>query len=493
MSTLAARRPSAPLFAALLLLGGLCAGTARAYDGDPAASGVAPFDLGGGLSDSARAVVVQADGKVVLVGTVNTGANAWEIAVARFLPGGGLDPTFGVGGKAANPWAFAANTWGTAAVALPDGRLLVAGSYDNGGGNLDFLVGRLLVNGQPDPTFLGSGGQVGYRTIPFDSGADWTDEANAMVLDDLGRIVIVGTADLGVAPNRDFAVARLTPDGQMDTTLTGDGRTTIGIDFSEPNIDLGRAVAIDHRAGGGIVVAGSTWNSGSSGWSYDIAVARLLDDGFPDTAFGSGGRAVTNFDAGGTNFDHGNAVAVQPDGKILVAGEAGFGPGVWRWAVVRFGASSGALDSSFGGGTGRVSGNFVCGVGLGCDYRDTAWGLALQGDRKIVLAGAGRGQQFDTDFGATRLLPNGAIDPWFGTDGVMFDGTTTFDFDRGPGGHDDYGYAMTLAPDGSIVVAGSTEWNGFDTDFGWVRLQNSYLFADGFEWGNTGRWSSSTP
>ena len=82
---------------------------AFAADGDPMGTGTTPFDLGGSNTDRAQAVVVQPDGKVVVAGTVETGVGQVRPALARFLEGGGLDPTFGTAGKLVDPLATGFN------------------------------------------------------------------------------------------------------------------------------------------------------------------------------------------------------------------------------------------------------------------------------------------------------------------------------------------------------------------------------------------------
>jgi len=474
--------PSRALASALLLLVALRAASVRAADGDVLATGVAAFDVGGGLTDTAKAVAVQPDGKIVLVGTVNTGPNTWGLAVARFLPNGNLDVTFDGDGKVVNPFGIAYNTYGSAVSVLADGHILVAGSFEWGAGDFDFLVGRLLANGQPDSGFGNT--SAGLSTVAFDFGGDNRDEAAALAVDGNGRIVVAGTCDGGTAPNRNFAVIRLLPMGGLDGTFAGNGTQVIG--FPGNGVNVARAVTID--GAGRILVGGAAHISGDP--TFDLALARLDGSGFADPSFGYGDGRWYAFHLAGN--DYVNAVVVQPDGKILLAGENPLGAGLWNWVVMRLLPDGENWDDSFDSDGGQT-GNFACGVGMGCDYRDAAWGFALQGDGKIVIGGAGRGLS-NIDFGASRLQTDGTSDFSFGfNDFSVYDGTMVFDFNHGPGSDDDYGYALALAPDGRLVVAGSSQYNGFDTDFAWVRLDNAYVFADGFEWGSSAKWSATSP
>ncbi len=457
-----------------------------ADDGDPLSHGTALFDLAQPLTDSAEGIAGQRDGKVVLIGTVRTTtAGSTALAVARFLPGGALDPTFGSGGRIANPFGNTVATFGRAAAIQADGKIVVVGTYTWSGFDTDFLVGRLMPNGAPDPTFSSDG----WTSIPFDLGSNLADRGNAIALQTDGRVVVAGWAAVPGNANADFSAARLNANGTLDSTFSADGRQTVSIDFQTNGWDEALGVAVDSL--GRIVLAGSTEPAPGK----NIGIARLRSDGALDLSFNNGlGRASLNFSTTGpSQNDVALAVAVDARNRIVLAGFTDIPTGA-KWVIVRMRAN-GTFDNTFPGGSASVSGDFACGIVPPCTpyAASGAAGVAVQGDGRIVFGGYGkiRGTPDPPgpDFGVGRLLDNGEADTSFGEG----DGIATFDFARGPGLESDFGYALGLADDGRILVGGPTEWNGADTDFGFVRFDSSYIFADGLESVSTAKWSATVP
>src|SRR5687768_3399167 len=160
--------------------------------------------------------------------------------------------------------------------------------------------------------------------------------------------------------------------GDFDTTFGGDGSATA--DFAS-GADFGSSVVIQ---GDGNIVVGGTTGDGSNGRD-NFALARFTPAGVLDTTFGGGTGRVTH-NLGGD--DDVQAVAVAPGGKIVAVGSTRpeFGSGAAAdWAITRYN-SDGTVDSTFGGGDGIVTTNFF-------NLGDTAYGVAVQGDGKIVVTG----------------------------------------------------------------------------------------------------------
>jgi uncharacterized delta-60 repeat protein len=230
------------------------------------------------------AVVVAPNGKILLGGF--SGPEGGNIQVARLKANGAFDTTFGAGGIATVD--FGGTEFGEAMARQADGRILVAGRSSPGGA----VVARLRATGALDPDF-GAGGRVTLSAA--------TSAGAVLVQPDRNILVAGSTSGSAV-----MTVTRLRPDGSLDTTFGGGGTATV--DFGSLADLLGGAVL---QPDGKIVLAGYTQAT------EDVAVARLNANGSPDATFGTGGKATVDF--GVATF--GNAVALAPNGRIVVAGQ----------------------------------------------------------------------------------------------------------------------------------------------------------------------------
>jgi uncharacterized delta-60 repeat protein len=254
---------------------------------DTSFSGDGKKIFGWGSISRAQAVLVLPSGKIMLAGF--SGPEGGNLQAARLNPKGALDATFGTGGKVGVD--FGGDDFGLAIARQADGRILVAG----GSTAVGAVVVRLRTNGALDPDFDGDG-RVTLAGVPGGS-------ARAVLVQPDGKIVVAGNAN----GSDMMTVTRLLPNGSLDTSFDGDGTATI--DF--PGSVSDRAEAAVLQPDGKIVVAGSTSGTGA------IAVVRLNPNGAPDTTFGTGGKATAHFSAAA----FGNAVALQPNGRIVVVGQ----------------------------------------------------------------------------------------------------------------------------------------------------------------------------
>jgi uncharacterized delta-60 repeat protein len=234
-----------------------------------------------------------------------------------------------------------------------------------------------------------------------------------------GETIISGVFDFS------FALARYNSDGTLDASFGAGGIVTT--DFAA---SLTQAFSVALQPDGKIVAAGQTFINGS----LDFALARYNRDGTLDASFGTGGTVTTDFAGERSRQDRAFSVAVQPDGKIIAAGQATIRS--FDFALARYNRD-GTLDASFGTG-GTVTTSF------GNGSFDFARSVALQPNGKIVAAGQ---VLFigGFDFALARYSRDGTLDASFGTGG-----TVTTDF----AGSDDGALSVGVQPNGKIVAAG---------------------------------------
>lgn len=317
-----------------------------------------------------------------------------------------------------------------------------------------WLTGEAIAQpGQLDPSF----GTVGELTTSFSGG----DRAEAVAIQPDGKVVIVGqTISAGDLATGDFAIARYNVDGTLDGSFGSGGKATT--DFFGFN-DGATAVAL--QADGKIVVAGFAYFSGS-GLANSLALARYQANGILDPAFGTGGKStLVKASYGlpyyelcqdvGVRVTGSTNVAIQSDGKILVGATIfDFSLGGFI-GVARFEAS-GSLDTTFSAPAGCLPSTRARGVVLTRYLVDSVtFGIALQSDGKIVVAGNRNGNQ---QVELVRHLPSGALDTTFGTAGVATYPPPSFAITE-------RGAAIAVQPDGKIIVAGSMFQQNYGTTY----------------------------
>jgi uncharacterized delta-60 repeat protein len=336
------------------------------------------------------------------------------------LSAGAPDPSFGTNGSVSNTFGEEANI-PSAVLVQHDGKAVVVGTVQPGlsfeGGTVDFAIIRYTTAGKLDPTF----GNNGVTLANFTSNGD-VGQAAALQSD--GKIVVAGYSALdgGV-----LEVARFTTSGKLDTTFGGSGHVTTifgdGVHVS--------AVAIDSQ-GRIFVVAGS--NPANDG-TTELTLARYLPNGTLDSSFGN--KGVDAFTTGPAAGASANAMAIQPDGRIVLGGSIGS-----DFFAARL-TSSGALDSTFG--TGGITKVNLKGV-QSSNATTAASGVAIVAGGKIVLGGTKTDSSGFSRFALTRLNSNGKIDTSFGSSGIT---TTAFS-------QNSVAHAMTVQADGKIVLVGSS-------------------------------------
>lgn len=365
--------------------------------------------------DRTEEVLVQPDGRIIVVGsTYDNGATG--IALARYESDGTLDTTFGDAGVRISFTTDSIGIDAAAAVLLSDGRILVAG---NAAPNAYIgLLARYTTDGDLDPTF-GTGGLVFF--LEPDSSETMSD----LVVRPDGRILVAGqSSDFSDFSYTDMLLAQFNADGSIDNSFGTNGRVYFNlhdydyakaivlqpdgkclvacdlnnglemdlmrfneggsVDVSFGTNGLATATVVDSYADeakdlilqpdGKIVVVGRDGSPAAN----SILLARFTTNGTLDPSFGSAGITVASY---GGPWDTGNTLALQSDGKILVAGtSAEPGGSVNAFSLARF-TSTGSVDADFG--TGGITRTAFADTAL----EDEAHSIALQADDRILVCG----------------------------------------------------------------------------------------------------------
>ncbi len=440
---------------------------------------------------------------------------------------GALDPTFGAGGGSALNWNQGGSSdWVEDVTADDAGNLFYVGRFESLAGDADWGVAKLD----------SAGGLAGFTFFAFDLGGSNADSATATRLDGSGGLLIAGYAEstssteirlcrltasnlildltfgggtgcaaynylalplypVALAPagdggwlvagqlnwgggDYDFFVVKFTSAGLLDTNFNSldpfhPGMTVVPVDLVVGGSDLARALAVDHL--GRVLVAGE---ASSPTVSFAAAVVRLTASGELDASFGASGlRTWTYFDGLADQPAWPLGVAVDPMFDSFVVGYSHYtaSPGEVAAAVGHFDAAG--QWALFPGGGSAV--REVTWLPLGANWISN---VLVQSDGRILAVGD---SSSGGTYQATRLLPNGSIDPTYGVSGVASFSPFTHGFGFG------HGVASATLWSGRLVMVG-TVTNGSE-DWLAVRLTSGLIFLDGFESGATGLWSAAVP
>lgn len=383
--------------------------------------------------DLGYAMAIQPDGKILIAGFYNNG-NHNDFIIARLNPDGSLDNTFSGDGTAKTDFNSGGDDRAFAIALQPDGKILVAG-YSEKNSTSQIIVARYTTSGSLDTGFDFDG----FVSTSVNNKC----EARGMVLSN-GKIIVVGFTNNG--SNDDFVVVRYNSNGTLDATFNSTGivQTAIG-----PSDDVARAVAI--QPDGKLVVVGRSGN----GSNFDVSLVRYNSDGSLDTGFDFDGKVVTAL--GTTGTEEANAVGFTADGKILVAGFATPNGSNRDFALFRYN-TNGALDNSF-------SSDGIVTTEIGSSNEE-ARSMLIQPDGKIVLGGYSYNGS-NADFALVKYNSDGTPDTQFGNNSKV---TTSIGSDA------DEVYALALQSDGKIVAGGAAK-TGSDFDFALARYNNDVMVS----------------
>jgi len=409
---------------------------------------------------------------------------------------GSLDLNFGTSGKVITDVGGSVD-YALCTAVQPDGKVWIAGPAFIGGNFPGFGIVRYLPNGKLDSSFNIDGKVTSQIAL---GGA----YANSIAIQSNGQLVLGGNSSPNSSIKDNFLLVRYTSAGYIDQTFNGgivstsrgccfdaiqsiiiqpddkilaagfslgiNGKYELALvryskdglldgDFTSyaqtttsfsPLNSDNGAYAIALQQDGKIIVAGRCNEAGKE----MIGLARFLPTGALDQSFDLDGRLTTSF---GTGECVARSVSVQADGKIVVAGYYMNGT-TKEFALARY-LANGTLDNSFDG-DGKLTTSFVS-TGVGAEARD----LIIQPDGKILVAGTAALSTID--FALARYLSNGALDYSFDSDGI-----TTIDFN----GNDDEARGLELYGN-RIYVGGMTSFSSGSVDFALAGLKNDITTA----------------
>ncbi len=380
-------------------------------------------------------VVVQPDGKIIVIGTYNNGDND-DFIVTRYNENGTIDQTFGTNGVTIISVGPAFDV--AISVALQeDGKIIVAG-YVNGIDSNDFGIARVNSDGTIDSTF-GINGRV---ITPI---GDQQDYLTAITIQRDGKIIAVGYPQGGDVNLYDAMIVRYLPNGDLDNSFGEDGIVT-----QDYNGGADSFYDVIVQRDGKIIAVGYTNNKVS--FRTEMLIVRYNTDGSLDTTFGDTGMVTKQvpLTPGAFASTIGYAVSEQEDGKILIAGDS-----YPRIVVVRYN-SDGTLDATFG------TDGIVITAGKDSLDQATPNTILQQENGQFIITGHSYlgGKRMAT---ALRYNNNGSLDLTFGDGG--------FAFAKTDGGYF-YGAKSEMQNDGKILIAGRDLVAGVGR-IGIVRINNT--------------------
>ncbi|WP_158520982.1 choice-of-anchor Q domain-containing protein [Fuerstiella marisgermanici] len=344
-------------------------------------SGIVATDLRWGIQYGDPELIQQPDGKLLAIGRHPTIDDTWQIV--RLNSDGSFDSGFGTNGVVNTAFTGEASVRPTGiAVDASTGRITVTG-VSFGGNTL--MVARYTGDGTLDSSF-GTGGRVAASPAGLAAAVD-------VILNSDGTTLLVGTGT-----GNSVGIVRLLPDGTLDASYGAGGVTTHILD---PNYDIGVGDVVQQPDGKVIITAGAFPSTGNE----LFYVVRINTDGSLDTSFDGTGYTLVDF---GVLRQRPEAVKLQPDGKIVIAGRVEpSGTNNSDWATVRLN-TDGSLDTSFSG-DGKTTVSF--------SSDDQVHDLAILEDGKILLVGGAFVSGNGRDRGFARLNSDGTLDSSFGTGG----------------------------------------------------------------------------
>jgi uncharacterized delta-60 repeat protein len=312
-------------------------------------------------------LVMQSDGKLVAVGSVQTTSDR-DLVVVRYTTDGSLDNSFGTGGTS----ILDLNGYDDEGIAIDlqaDNKIVISGATMNMSGDLDVCVVRLNTNGTLDPTFNSTG-----IIISNIDGED--DVATGIKVVDGNRILISGYTNSNSVLNHNFLLMRFDSVGVLDNSFGNAG--VVETDFDQTS---DQATTITIQEDNKIILSGRIGQLTAGVWQSDFGVARYNENGTLDNSFSGDGKLITPMNGTTTSLDDVYSVIIDVNGKILLGGGT-FENSAGMFTIVRLNID-GTIDNSFEG-----DGFFSSDSFLVSNIDD----FVFQPDGKLMVVGTANGE-----------------------------------------------------------------------------------------------------
>jgi uncharacterized delta-60 repeat protein len=449
-----------------------------------------------------KGIAVQPDGKIISVGYENSYYTNNNFTIFRLNPDGSADNTFGNGGRVSVNASQYYNNWSEArAVAVQaDGKIVVAGIATGSNGYQAFATVRLNSNGSLDNTF----GNNGIVSTQFTNNGYYNySYAESVTIDAAGKILVGGGAIEYYNNNNyyyyyyynyNYAAVRLNTDGSVDNSFANNGKFMFNFNNNYNNYyyyNYNWCYQITVAPDNSIVLGGTATNNYDYyyGNSYGYGVVKLTSNGQLDHSFnGSGYKVVRDPSLDNyynNNYSEGRTVQVQLDNKILIGGFT-YSPNTYSnniYSYYRFGVArllpDGSFDQSFGDDGYVTAAALALPEGLDENYYsgenyNYGYSMVIQDNGKIVMGGRSQTYLYNYNGGYNnyekpsfvRFNENGAIDSTFGTNGASVVNISEYNNGNYPAGME----RIAKQPDGKIVGVGYGHNNNGQQQLATLRI-----------------------
>jgi uncharacterized delta-60 repeat protein len=376
-------------------------------------------------------IALQSDGKIIGVGSGFRGTSS-DFITMRFNQNGTIDHSFG--GKGYVFTDFGGNDIATCIAIQKDGKIITGGFSGQNANKNDFAISRFNTDGSLDHTF-NSNGKLLTPFSTFDA------HLFSIVLQPNGKILAGGDFDKSNQLSAfDFVVARYNSDGSLDPSFGNNGWTNTNLGYNE------RIFAINLQPDGRIVGGGLA----SQFFNYTrFALVRYNSNGSLDSSFNGSGTAILSTRQ---SPEYVRAIAIQPDGAILIAGESSRTDVLGNDMVLLRYKGNGLIDNSFGN-----NGILIYTTGIAAN---SSRNVLLQQDSKILLTGTATTSDGRSNFVTIRSKSDGLIDSSYGTIGKSIIPMPSC-------------FATTSIFQGNRIIVGGTTHDGNNGEFALIRLLNA--------------------